>query len=126
MIDTFNATITIRVVVTGGSHKDAEQLIHSRCELNAEFRSVVGHQGELVFPERDETAHQDICSAFSCTFGCGNSEHIRTVAKSIHEKQIYALPRARCWQGTELVNTDEDSARLASGRFGRRSYPYNI
>lgn len=51
------------------------------------MRSVFGQDGGWVSPERDVRANQDVDSALSRIFGCGTSDHTRTVPKMLREQE---------------------------------------
>lgn len=123
VVDTFDATISARVVGPYREFTFAEGFEHGGGELGAEFKSVVGQEDGGASPERGVAVHQEVGSAFDRKFGCGDIEHVRTAAEPIHGEEDVRISLGCYRQRAKAVDTDR---ALASEQFGGRSYALDI
>ena len=85
MVDTFYASVSAGVVGARGELMNPEQLVNSGRESSAELKAIIGQEGGRASPQRNEAVYENVCGAFGCKFGRGDSEHVSTAAKAVRE-----------------------------------------
>ena len=81
------------------------------------LRSFIGQKGGRATPETDVAVHQDVGDSpgLSGEFGCDGSEHVRTGAETIREKENVRVSSSRGRPRPKVVDADRDGRAIGQG-----------
>ena len=115
VVNALHTTVTAWMVGAGGDVSKTKKLIYCVPKIGAELEAVVREDATWVPPKGNVPVDKDVDRAFSCKFGGGDGEHVRTTSETVDEEQNIGVTPGRDRQWPKISHdgpTNRQTRRL--------------